>query len=106
MTHNEIILIAGMVAVTFSIRYILLALADKFELPSLLKQALSYVPPAVLTAITVPAILMTDTGMDLSLRNPYLIGALAAVAAGVISKKLMVTIVTGMVVFFIYRFLF
>jgi len=106
MTHNEIILIAGMVAVTFSIRYILLALADKFELPSLLKQALSYVPPAVLTAITVPAILMTDSGMDFSLRNPYLIGALAAVAAGVISKKLMVTIVTGMIVFFVYRFLF
>ena len=30
MTSNEIIMIAGMMAVTFGIRYILLALADRF----------------------------------------------------------------------------
>ena len=38
MSKNEIIMIIGMMAVTFGIRYILLALADRFSLPSLMER--------------------------------------------------------------------
>ncbi len=104
MTREEIFMIAGMMAVTFSIRYILLALADHFTLPPVMQKALGYVPPAVLTAITVPAVLMPKGTLDLSWENPYLFGACAAVAAGILYRKqtLLASICTGLAVFFLW----
>src|SRR5207302_6158295 len=52
---NEVLLIAGMALVTLAIRYPLLALVGKVSLPEPVLRALKYVPPAVLTAIIVPA---------------------------------------------------
>ncbi|MDC7235054.1 MAG: AzlD domain-containing protein [Spirochaetales bacterium] len=108
MTTVEIIMLFGMFAVTFSIRYILLAAADRFQMPELMERALYYVPPAVLTAILVPAVLLPQGVWELTLSNAYIFGALAAVAGGVILRKhtLMASIVSGLAVFFIWRFLF
>jgi branched-subunit amino acid transport protein len=71
-TTSEIILILGMMAVTFSIRYVLLAFSGKFSLPESVEKALRYVPPAVLTAIIFPAVLLPEGHWDLSLHNAYL----------------------------------
>ena len=105
MTSSETIMIIGMTAVTFGIRYILLALADRFSLPPLMERALGYVPPAVLTAITVPAVLMPRGYMDISPGNAYLFGALAAVGAGCLFRKqtLLASIGGGLFVFFVWR---
>ena len=105
---NEFMMIAGMMAVTFGIRYILFALADQFEMPSLMEKALYYVPPAVLTAILVPAVLMPEGHLDFSLDNAYFYGALAALGGGILIKRntLMASIVTGLVVFFAWRLIF
>lgn len=97
---TEIYLIAGMMLVTFSIRYTMFAAAGKIEFPDYLTRALRYVPPTVLTAITVPAILMpSGNQIVFSLSNSYLIGGLAACIAGWFSKNLLVTIVAGMATF-------
>lgn len=108
MTLQEILMLTGMFAVTFTIRYILLAMADRFQMPDLMERALYYVPPAVLTAILVPAVLLPQGEWDISFSNAYIFGALAAVAGGVILRKhtLMASIVSGLAVFFIWRFLF
>lgn len=108
MTLQEIQMLAGMFVVTFVIRYILLAVADHFRMPRLMERALYYVPPAVLTAILIPAVLLPRGEWDISLSNAYLFGALAAVAGGVTLRKhtLMASIVSGLVVFFVWRFLF
>lgn len=105
MTTTEWILILGMAFVTFSIRYVLLALASRIELPELLKESLKFIAPAVLTAITVPAVLMPSGEMAVSLRNPYLISAGLAVVAGILSKNVLITIVVGLSGFFIYQVL-
>lgn len=98
-------MITGMTVVTFSIRYILLALADHFTLPPVVQRALGFVPPAVLTAITVPAVLVPAGDIDFSLSNPYLVGALAAVGAGLLFRKqtLLASISVGLAVFFLWR---
>ena len=97
---NEFLLIAGMAAVTFGIRYSMFAVAGKVEFPAGLVNALKYVPPAVLTAIVVPAVLMPGGDkLDLSYTNAYLVGALVAGVIGWYSKNLLLTIVVGMVVF-------
>ena len=108
MTFHEIIMLAGMFAVTFFIRYILLAAAERFTMPDLMERALYFVPPAVLTAILVPAVLLPQGEWDLSLSNAYIFGGLAAVAGGVLLRKhtLMASIVSGLAVFFVWRFFF
>jgi len=97
---NEFLLIAGMAVVTFGIRYSMFAVAGKVEFPAGLVNALKYVPPAVLTAIVVPAVLMPGgEEINLSYTNAYLVGALVAGVVGWTSKNLLLTIVVGMTVF-------
>ncbi len=106
MTTSEWVLILGMAAVTFGIRYFLLALADRVRLPELVKTSLDYIPPAVLTAITVPAVLLPQGEWFFSLSNPYLIAGIVATLAGVLSRNLLVTIASGLGAFFLYQLIF
>lgn len=97
---TEAALIAGMAAVTFFIRYSLFAAAGRFHFPAWLSQALGYVPPAVLTAIIVPALLMpSGQHIDISLNNNYLIAGVMAMLIAWFSKNLLATIVLGMAIF-------
>jgi len=103
---NEIYLIIGMALVTILIRYPMFALAGQVEFPPILARALRYVPPAVLTAIIVPAVLMPHgTNIELSYTNAYLIGALVAAGVGWFSQNLLLTIVVGMAAFFGWQLL-
>jgi branched-subunit amino acid transport protein len=108
MSGQEVLMLAGMAAVTFLIRYILLALADRFQMPDLMERALYYVPPAVLTAIIMPSVLLPEGSWDISWQNAYIFGSLAALTAGSLWRKhtLMASIVSGLFVFFLWRFLF
>lgn len=96
----EAVMILGMMAVTFGIRYILLGLADRFRMPPLLEDALPYIPPAVLIAITVPAVLLPRGEWEVTLQNPYLAAALIATGTGVVTKNLLATIAVGLAAFF------
>ena len=97
---SEIYLIGGMALITFGIRYSMFLVAGRVEFPARLVSALRYVPPAVLTAITVPAVLIpTGDTVSLSYTNAYLIGALAACVVGWFSKNLLLTILLGMLAF-------
>jgi branched-subunit amino acid transport protein len=103
---NEVYLIAGMMLVTFGIRYSMFVLAGRYEFPAGVVNALRFVPPAVLTAIIVPAVLIpSGQSIDMSLNNTYLVGALVAVAVSWFSKNLLLTIVIGMVAFWGWQWL-
>jgi branched-subunit amino acid transport protein len=92
--------ITGMALVTFSIRYLLLPLSGRIHFSDRMLRALSYVPPAVLTAIIVPAALLPDgRHLQLTWRNPYLVGAVLTAAIGWLCKNMLVTILGGMAVF-------
>ncbi len=97
---EHLLMVAGMAAVTFMIRYCLLPLSGRIHFSEGLQQALGYVPPAVLTAIIVPAVLMPNGGdMQITWTNPYLVGALLTTVIGLVGKNLLATIVGGMGVF-------
>jgi branched-subunit amino acid transport protein len=101
---NGFLLITGMALVTFAIRYPVLALLGRATLPEPVLRALRLVPPAVLTAIVVPAVLMPQGDrLDLGYDNAYLV---AGIAAGLIawrSRNLLLTIVLGMAIFLGWR---
>ena len=52
--------VLGMALVTFALRASFLLLPPGVALPALLRRALHYVPPAVLTAIWAPEVLVAD----------------------------------------------
>ena len=101
---NEVALILGMFLETFSIRYVLFAVAGRVHFPDWLSTALAFVPPAVLTAIIVPAVVMPQGDIWLSYDNPWLLAALASAVIALIRKDLLTTIVGGMVIFIGLKF--
>ena len=104
MFNQEFYLIGAMAIVTFLIRYPLLAFSSRIKLPSQLIEALEYLPPAILTAIVVPAILMpTGNKIILDYNNAKLIGAIAAILISWRTKNLLATIVGGMLTFSIWQ---
>ncbi|WP_020394504.1 AzlD domain-containing protein [Thiolinea disciformis] len=98
-----IAVVFGMFAVTFAIRFVLLARAHRTYLPAWLEEALRFVPVAVLTAIIMPMLLMPNKQWDLDWHNPWLLGGGAAFVTGLVLRKPLITIVFGVVVFFVSK---
>ncbi|MGK7927124.1 MAG: AzlD domain-containing protein [Spirulina sp.] len=100
----EFYLVLGMAVVTFSIRYLVLGMSDRIQLPPLIIEALRYVPPAILTAIVVPEVLIPHGNtIEFNYTNARLVGAIAAIAIGYWRKNLLLTIVVGMLTFFVWQ---
>ncbi len=103
---NEVLLIGGMALVTFAIRYPVLALLGKIPIPDPVFRALKFVPPAVLTAIILPAIVLNkDNNLDLRYTNSYMVAGLVAVLVAWRSKNLLLTIILGMLALWGWRWL-
>jgi branched-subunit amino acid transport protein len=100
---REALLIAGMFAVTFGVRYASIALVGRLRLPEPALRALGYVPVAVLTAIAVPYAVYRDGIPVVDFGNPYLLGAGVAVLVSYLTRNLLATIVVGLAFFFAYR---
>jgi branched-subunit amino acid transport protein len=97
-----------MALVTFAVRYPVLALLGKIPMPEPIFRALKYVPPAVLTAIILPLVILNkDKGniLDLSLTNHYLIAGIVAALVAWRSKNLLLTIILGMLALWGWRWL-
>jgi branched-subunit amino acid transport protein len=106
ITPWELLIITGMTLVTFGVRYPVLALVSRVPLPQPLLDALKYIPPAVLTALTLPALLAPDgTHLEISLANDYLVaGSIAALVAWR-SRNLLLTLGAGMAALWAWRWL-
>ncbi len=102
---NEILLVTGMAAVTFAIRYSLIALSGRVTLSPAVVCALQFVPPAVLTAIVVPAVLFPAGKLSVGLSNARLVGAVATVLFAFWKNNLLFTIGAGMIFFLGYQVL-
>lgn len=102
---NEVLLIGGMALVTFACRYPVLALLGKVPLPEPIFRALKFIPPAVLTAIIVPEVLMPGGTVELRLTNAYLIAGVCAVFVAWRTRNLLLTIILSMAAFWVWRWL-
>ena len=95
-----------MALVTFAMRYVLIALSGKINLSPRVIKALEFVPPAVLTAIITPAVLLPDgETLLISWENARLVGACIAVAVGFWRGNLLLTILAGMAAFWGWQWL-
>lgn len=89
-----VMILSGLV--TYGIRLSFIQLFGKIEVPLWLGRALRFVPPAVLSAIIFPEILMPNGMLDISSDNLRLFaGALAAFVAWR-TRNVLLTILVGM----------
>ena len=98
-----VMLIGGLI--TFGMRFSLIYLFGRFEIPETMRRALHYVPPAVLSAIIVPELLFRNNILDLSFDNTRLLAGVIAILAAWFSKNTLVTILVGMAALLILQLL-
>jgi len=64
-----VMIIGGLI--TFGMRFSLIFLFGKFEIPETMRKALHYVPPAVLSAIIFPELFYHSSQLDVSFGNTH-----------------------------------
>jgi len=104
MNNIWLVMIAGGL-ITFGIRFSFIYLFGKFHIPETVRKALHYVPPAVLSAIVFPELMLHNGALDLSLENHRLLAGLVAVIVAWFSRNTLVTILVGMVALFVLQWL-
>jgi branched-subunit amino acid transport protein len=96
-----VMIIAGLA--TFAIRLSFILLIGERDVAPWARRALRLVPPAVLTAIIVPEMLLLGGNLDLSLGNERLLaGGLAALLAWR-TRNVVLTIVVGMLALWLLK---
>ena len=83
-------------AVTFLLRASFIVFADPHRFPHFFRQALTFVPPAVLAAIVAPGLLLHAGAIDLSTGNPRWIAGALAILVAARTRSVLPAIVTGM----------
>jgi branched chain amino acid efflux pump len=96
-----VMLLGGLI--TFGMRFSLIYLFGRFEIPETIRRALHYVPPAVLSAIIFPELFLRDGTLDLSLENTRLLAGLIAILVAWFSKNTLITIIAGMLALFLLK---
>ena len=91
--------------VTLAERYSFLIFLGNMKMPALMLKALRYVPVVVLFALASPAVLRSDGMIDLSL-NPKIIAGVVAILIAWRTRNVLYTIVGGMTVFWLSRWVF
>ena len=96
-----VMLLGGLI--TFGMRFSLIYLFGRFEVPETIRRALHYVPPAVLSAIVFPELLMPNGTLNLSFDNTRLLAGLIAILVAWFSKNTLITILAGMLALFLLK---
>lgn len=89
-----IIILGGLI--TFAIRLSFILFWGRLNVPDWLQRALRFVPPAVLTAIIFPELLIRNGSLDVSITNPRLVAGAIAILVGLKTRNMILTILVGM----------
>jgi branched-subunit amino acid transport protein len=103
MSFWWVMIISGLA--TFVIRATFIILIGQRAIPPLLRRALYFIPPAVLTAIILPELVLPKGQLNLSLANPNLLAGIVATLVAWRTRSVLLTIVVGMFVFWAAQFL-
>jgi branched-subunit amino acid transport protein len=88
--------IAAVSAVTFALRAAFIVFADPHRFPHAFRQALKFVPPAVLAAIVALGLAVNEGGIDLSAHNQRLLAGLVAIVGTIFLRSTLAAIAIGM----------
>jgi len=97
-----VMILAGLA--TYAIRLSFILLIGVRRPPELAQRALRFVPPAVLTAIFVPELLLSRGQLDMSLGNARLVAGTIAIVIAWKTRNIFLTILVGMGVLWLLEF--
>jgi branched-subunit amino acid transport protein len=90
------IIIVSIGLFTYGIRLAFIVLSDRVALPALAQRGLRFVPVAILTAITIPALVFPAGTLDLSPLNARLPAGIIAVIVAWRTRNIALTLACGM----------
>jgi len=105
MEWKYLIMIIAMAFVTFIPRYIPLAVLSKFEIPKIIVDWLRFIPPAILAALLVPGILMSNGKLLLTQQNTFLLAALPTTMVAIYKRNIFLTVLVGMLMILLLEYL-
>lgn len=91
--------------ITFGIRFSLIYLFGRIEVPETMRRALHYVPPAVLSAIIFPELLLRDGTLDLTFTNTRLLAGVIVIITAWFTRNTLLTILIGMAALLLLQWL-
>ena len=94
MSHWEIILRVALV--TFLLRASFILFADPRRFPHAFRQALFFVPPAVLASIVAPGLAMPNGVIDVTFANHRWVAGLVALAVAAVIRHPLAAVAVGM----------
>lgn len=95
--------IAGMGLIVFFNRYVFLEPRLPIRLGSNVRQFLGFAVPGMLTAICGPIVFLPDHQLNLRPDNPYLLGAIVAVALVLWTRNVLLSVILSMGAFYLLR---
>lgn len=106
MTNAELILTILIISMgTFIFRFSFIYLYGRFNLPEWLRRSMHFVPPAVLSALIFPAIILKDDIIWISPQNPRLLAGIIAMIIAWRTKSSILPIAFGLGIFWLMVFL-
>tara|TARA_B100000214_G_C23436203_1_gene387090 strand:- start:179 stop:490 length:312 start_codon:yes stop_codon:yes gene_type:complete len=103
MSDWTLIIYCGLI--TFSTRFLMIALLKREMFNDRIRDILSFVPSAIFPAIIFPAIFLDTSGLFILENNPKIFASLVAVLIGIISKNIIATIFGGLAAYWILIFI-
>ncbi|WHH60304.1 AzlD domain-containing protein [Petroclostridium sp. X23] len=76
---------------------------SKFKLPPLFLKWLRYIPVAVLSALLVPGILLSDNKFSFGLENNALLASIPCILVAAKTKNLFLTVLVGIISMFLLK---
>jgi branched-subunit amino acid transport protein len=98
------VIVAGVL--TYLTRMTMIALVSRDMLGDKIKAVLAYVPSAVFPAIIFPAIFINDYGTFVEINDPKIFGAIVAIIVGYFSRNIILTILSGLISYWLLVFYF
>jgi len=99
------LVIIGMGAITYGLRLSMIVFFGRVKMPEALRRALRFVPPAVLSAIVLPELLIPGGTFSLSLGNARLAAGILAAAVAWRTRNVFLTIGVGMSLLWMLQFI-
>ena len=104
MSNLALIIYCGLI--TFLTRFSMIALIKKEMFNDRVREVLSYVPSAIFPAIIFPAIFIDNSGSVQIEDNPKILAAIIAMLVGVLSRNIILTILLGLLSYWVIIFIF
>ncbi|WP_069998076.1 AzlD domain-containing protein [Cellulosilyticum sp. I15G10I2] len=106
MSIKLIVIILGAGLATYFTRFPLLVISGNREIPPRVTKFMSYIAPAVLTSLIVPAIFIKQGHIDISFNNNYIVASVITALSAYCSKNMLLSVITGICTVGILMYIF